>query len=165
MHAFLWSTRGQSLVEVALSLPLMAFTLLGGADMARAFAIQLAVQNGARAAAEAAALDVYRTSGDVAVHAQQEMDRTPGMSVSGTCTQSGTVLTCGGATITVTFTKSNGSSTCTNAASTAVAGSSSIANPCYANIRVQYTFSTLIPWPGLQRSFTFDRSTKFRRYQ
>lgn len=162
---FLWSSRGQSLVETALALPLMAFTLLGGADMARAFAIQLAVQNGARAGAEAAALDVYRTSADVAYHAQQEMDRTPGMNVSGSCTQSGTVLTCGGATITVTFTQSNGTSACTNAGSTAAAGSSSIVTPCYANIRVQYTFSTLVSWPGLPTTFTFDRSTKYRRYQ
>jgi Flp pilus assembly protein TadG len=165
IQRFLWSERGQSLVETALALPLMAFTLLGGADMARAFAVQLAVQNGARAAAEAAALDVYRTSSDVAQHAQQEMDRTPGMNVSGTCTQSGTVLTCGGATITVVFTQSNGTSACTNASSTAVAGTSSIATPCYAKIRVQYTFSTLVSWPGLPGSFTFDRITWFRRYQ
>ena len=165
IRRFLWSAHGQSLVETALALPLMAFTLLGGADMARAFAIQLAVQNGARAAAEAAALDVYRTSTDIAEHAQQEMDRTPGMSVSGTCTASGTTLTCGGSTISVTFTQANKTSACSGAASTAVAGTSSIATPCYANINVRYTFSTLVAWPGLPHSFTFNRDTFFRRYQ
>ena len=139
-------------METALALPLMAFTLLGGADMARAFAIQLAVQNGARAGAEATALDVTPTSTEATAHAQQEMDRTPGMSASG-------------ATINVTFTQANGTSACTGAASTAVAGTSSIATPCYARVRVQYTFSTLIAWPGLPSTFTFDRVTMFRRYQ
>ena len=152
LQRFLWSERGQSLVETALALPLMAFTLLGGADMARAFAIQLAVQNGARAAAEATALDTTPTSTEATAHAQQEMDRTPGM----TATSS---------TITVTFTQSNGTSACSGAASTAVAGTSTIATPCYARVRVQYTFSTLIAWPGLPSSFTFDRVTMYRRYQ
>jgi len=149
---FLWSERGQSLVETALALPLMAFTLLGGADMARAFAIQLAVQNGARAAAEATALDTTPTSAEATAHAQQEMDRTPGM----TATSS---------TITVTFTQSNGTSACSGAASTAVAGTSTIATPCYARVRVQYSFSTLIAWPGLPTTFAFDRVTMYRRYQ
>ena len=139
-------------MEVALALPLMAFTLLGGADMARAFAIQLAVQNGARAAAEATALDATPTSAEATSHAQQEMDRTPGMSAVG-------------ATITVTFTQANGTSACTNAGSTAVAGTSSISTPCYARVRVQYSFSTLVAWPGLPRTFTFDRVTMYRRYQ
>ena len=152
MQRLLWSERGQSLVETALALPLMTFTLLGGADMARAFAIQLAVQNGARAAAEATALDVTPTSTEAVAHGQQEMDRTPGMSSTS-------------ATITVTFTQSNGTSACTGAASTAVVGTSSIATPCYARVRIVYTYSTLVAWPGLPRTFTFDRVTMFRRYQ
>jgi Flp pilus assembly protein TadG len=139
-------------VETALALPLMAFTLLGGADMARAFAIQLAVQNGARAGAEATALDVTPTSTEATAHAQQEMDRTPGMAATST-------------TITITFTQANGTTACTGAASTAVAGTSSVATPCYARVRVQYSFSTLVPWPGLPRTFAFDRVTMFRRYQ
>jgi Flp pilus assembly protein TadG len=152
VRRFLWSEHGQSLVETALALPLMAFTLLGGADMARAFAIQLAVQNGARAGAEATALDITPTSAEATAHAQQEMDRTPGMTATG-------------ATITVTFTQANGVLACTGAANISVAGTSSISVPCYARVRVQYSFSTLIPWPGLPRTFAFDRVTMFRRYQ
>ncbi len=155
---------GQSLVEVALTLPLLAFTVLGGADMARAFAVQLAVQNGARAAAESTALQTTPTGTEASSHAQDEMNRTPGMNVSGTCTQSGNDWTCGSSTVTVTFTKSDGTSACTGAASTAVAGTSSVATPCYVRVRVQYTFSTIIPWPGLPRSFHFDRVTMYRRY-
>lgn len=156
---------GQSVVEVALTLPIMAFTLLGGADMARAFAAQLAVQNGARAGAEAAALDATPTGAKAAERARQEMGRTPGTSVGTSCTASGSAWACGSATVTVTFTQSDLTSTCTGAASTAVAGTSSVSTPCYANVRVQYAFSTLIPWPGLPSSFSFDRTTHFRRYQ
>jgi Flp pilus assembly protein TadG len=129
----------------------MAFTLIGGADMARAYAIQLAVQNGARAAAEATALDVTPTSTEATAHAQQEMDRTPGMSAVSS-------------TITVSFTLQDGVTKCTGAASTSVAGTSSIATPCYARVRVQYSFSTLVAWPGLPNTFAFDRVTMFRRY-
>src|SRR5579859_1977693 len=110
--------RGQSLVEVALALPLLTFTLLGGADMARAFAVQLAVQNGARAAAESMALDATPTGLEASAHAQDEMDRTPGMNVTGTCAQSGATWTCGGAAVTVLFTQNDGVTACTGAAST-----------------------------------------------
>ncbi|MDE3113798.1 MAG: pilus assembly protein [Chloroflexota bacterium] len=159
------SDRGQSLVEVALALPLLVFTLLGGADMARAFAVQLAVQNGARAAAESTALQATPTGLEASAHAQDEMNRTPGMNVSGACTQSGTVWTCGGATVTVAFTQADGTSTCTGASSTAVAGTSSVATPCYAKVRVQYAFSTIVPWPGLPHTFQLDRTTMYRRYE
>src|SRR5205814_2099582 len=83
-------------------------------EAALVFAIQRAAQNGARAAAGATALDATPMSTAASAHAQQEMDRTPGMTSTN-------------ATITVTFTQSNGTSACTGAASTAVAGSSSIA--------------------------------------
>lgn len=133
-------------------LPLLAFTALGGADLARIFAFQLAVQNGARAGAEGLALDATPTSTEAITHARQEMDRTPGMNASN-------------ATITVTFTKADFTTACTGAASTAVAGTSSVATPCYANVRVQYTASTLTAWPGLPRTFALDRTTHVRRYQ
>ncbi|MBU6422504.1 MAG: pilus assembly protein [Chloroflexota bacterium] len=155
---------GQSLVEVALALPLLAFTLLGGADMARAFAVELAVQNGARAAAESTALAATPTGLEASAHAQDEMSRTPGLNVSGVCTQSGTVWTCGAATVTVAFTEADGTSACTGAPSTSVAGTSSVSSPCYAKVRVQYAFSTIVPWPGLPHTFHFDRTTMFRRY-
>lgn len=163
--AYLRGEAGQSIVEVALTLPIMAFTLLGGADMARAFSIQLAVQNGARAGAEGAALEAAATGAGAAEHARQEMARTPGLSVGTSCTASGSDWACGSATVTITFTKADLTSACTGAASTAVVGSASLATPCYVNARVRYTFSTLTPWPGLPRSFAFDRTSHYRRYQ
>lgn len=152
LFSFLRSECGQSVAEIALTLPLMAFTLLGGAEMARAFAVQLAVQNGARAGSEGTALDATPTSTEASAHVQDEIGRTPGLVASN-------------ATVTVSFTQADGTSVCTGAADTTVAGASSIATPCYANVRVQYMHSTLIQWPGLPRTFNFDRSTRVRRYQ
>ena len=162
---FLRGQAGQSIVEVALALPLLSGTLLGGADMARAFADQLAVQNGARAAAESAVLDALPTGASAAGHAQDEMSRTPGMAVAGVCTQSGTTWTCGSAKITVLFTLADGATACTGASSNAVVGKASLAIPCFAKVRVRYSFHTLVPWPGLPHTFAFDRTTMFRRYQ
>jgi Flp pilus assembly protein TadG len=50
------------MVETALSLSLLVFTILGGADMARAFAAQLGVQNAARAAGSRASTPPPRRS-------------------------------------------------------------------------------------------------------
>lgn len=144
--------RGQSLVEFALAVPLLAVTLLGGADMARAYAAQLAVQNGARAGAEESALDVTPTGADAIAAVQNEIGRTPG-------------LTAANAAVTVTYTLVDGSSVCTGAADIQQAGTSALGAPCYVNVRVRYTFSTLIAWPGLPQSFALDRTTRVRRYQ
>ena len=111
------SERGQSMVELALMLPIMSFLLLGGADMSRAFATQLAVQNAARSGAEATALETTPTSAEATTHVQDELGRTPS-------------VTAGSATITVTFTQANETSACTGAADTSVASTSSIATPC-----------------------------------
>ncbi|HAF11463.1 MAG TPA: hypothetical protein DCK98_15470 [Chloroflexi bacterium] len=144
---------GQSMVELALALPLLVFGLLGGTDMARAYAVQLAVQNGARAAAEGTALDADPTSVEAEAHARQEMERTPGLT-----------LTLTNPTITLVFAQANGTTPCVGALDTSKAGLSTIATPCYARVRVRYAFSTLIPWPGVPQTFNFDRSTRFRRY-
>lgn len=74
--------RGQAFIEFALLLPVLSFLMIGGSDLARAYAMQLAVQNGARAGAEAAAIGYDLTDADIAGHVQDEMDRTPGMDAS-----------------------------------------------------------------------------------
>jgi Flp pilus assembly protein TadG len=133
---------GQSVVEIALALPIMVYLLIGGADMARAFAIQLAVQNGARAGAEASALDYTPTQAEAILHAQQEMNRTPGMDASQ-------------ATITWSRLKNDG---------TACPATIDYLNPCYYTVRVRYTYNTIIPWPLIPHSFNLDRSTKVRAF-
>lgn len=138
---FLKSERGQSVVELALTLPIIVFILIGGADLARAFAMQLAVQNGARAGAEAVAIDFSPTASLAEARARDEMARTPGMD--------GNVPT-----VTVTFRQADGLTTCLT---TPV-----VATPCYATVRVQYTYNAVIPWPLVPNTANFDRSTTMR---
>ena len=68
---------GQSVVELALTLPLLVFALMGGADMARAFALQIAVENGSRAGAESYAIDSTPTNAEAQAAAIAEINRTP----------------------------------------------------------------------------------------
>jgi hypothetical protein len=121
----------------------MVFLLLGGADMARAFAIQLAVQNGARAGAEAYAIDFTPTSAETILHAQQEMNRTPGMDASL-------------ATITVTKKQADGITACI--------ATPDPTTPCFATVRVQFTFRTVIAWPLIPNVYNFDRRTTMRTF-
>ena len=65
------------MVELALTLPLLTFALLGGADLARAFALQIAVENGARAGAESYAIDSTPTTAEAQSAVVNEINRTP----------------------------------------------------------------------------------------
>lgn len=134
--------QGQSIVEVALALPLLVFLLIGGADLARAYAIQLAVQNGARAGTEAAVLDFTPTEAEAVSYAKQEMGRTPGMNANAAIVTMARA-TESGAPCPVT---------------------PSIATPCYVTVRVRYTFTTVTPWPLIPNTFNFDRTTVMRRF-
>lgn len=133
---------GQSLAELALALPMLVFLLIGGADLARAYAIQLAVQNGARAGAESAVLDRTPTVAATVAYARQEMGRTPGLDAAAASVTMTTLTASGGACPT----------------------SPSVATPCHVTVRVVYTFRTVVPWPLIQSSFTFDRTTVMRRF-
>ena len=140
---FAASERAQSLVEVALLLPLLVFVLLGGADLARAFALQLAVQNGARAGAEAAAIDFSPTQNEARNRALDEMSRTPALNTSDPSI-----------VITVSFKRADGVTDCT--------GDPTVIDPCYATVRVQYTFHTVTAWPLIPNTANFDRTTTMR---
>ena len=141
---------GQSLVEIALTLPMLCFLLIGGADIARAFAIQIAVQNGARAAAEASAIDYTPTNTEALTWAIQEMNRTPGMNAN-LCNPS--TATC---TITIARKQSDGVTSCIQ--------TPDIATPCFFSVRIQYTWKTIIPWPMIPNQFQLDRTTIVRAF-
>ena len=127
-------------METALLLPILVFLILAGGDLARAYAMQLAVQNGARAGAEAAAIDFTPTAAESEARARDEMGRTPGMS---------SVTP----TVTVTFARGDGSQCVAPVTD---------GTQCYATVRVQYTFRTVTPWPLIPNTANFDRSTKMR---
>jgi Flp pilus assembly protein TadG len=128
------------MVEVALLAPLLVFILLGGADLARAYAIQLAVQNGARAGAEAYALSAAPTIPLAQAAAVAEMNRTPTMAATA-------------ANVSVTEGQADGSA-CTHPPP--------VANPCYISVAVTYTFNTVTAWPFVPNTANFARSTEFR---
>lgn len=128
-------------MEFALALPILTFGLIGGTDLARAFAIQLAVQNGARAGAEAAAIYTTPTPALTSLRAVDELGRTPFLQPTNS-------------TITVSFRQPDGLTDCVNPPTVAL--------PCYATVRVQYTFSTIVPWPIIPNTANFDRSTTMR---
>ena len=70
---------GQAVTELALLLPLFVFGLIGAADLARALGAQLALQNAARAGAEAGVLGAAPTDDTVAAYARGELGRVPGL--------------------------------------------------------------------------------------
>ena len=123
---------GQALVETALTLSLLVFTILGGADMARAFAAQLGVQNAARAGAEAWVTRAATTDAQAIAYATDELGRIAGVDSAA-------------ATITVTHT-------------TGAGGESLV------NVRVQYTYRTLAPWPFVPNALSLDKTATFRNY-
>ena len=73
---------GQSLIELALVLPILVFLLMGGVDLARAYSAQVGVLNAARAAAEAGATETASTVAAIQAYATDELRRVPGLSAA-----------------------------------------------------------------------------------
>ncbi len=96
------------------------------------FGAQLAVQNAARAGAEAAVTRAATTDAAIIAYATDELGRVAGVDTAQ-------------ATITVTHT-------------TGAGGESLV------GVRVEYTFRTLTPWPGIPNSVALDRTATFRNY-
>ena len=143
MERFFRRDGGQSVVELALCLPLLVFALMGGADMARAFALQIAVENGSRAGAESYAIDSTPTPGEARDAATKEINRTP---------------TANAAITDVTVTRAQGDGV------TACVIPPTVATPCYVSVRVQYPWSTIVAWPLVPNGGTFDRTTSVRTF-
>jgi Flp pilus assembly protein TadG len=151
---FIRGERGQSIVEIALALPILVFLLIGGADMARAFGVQIAVQNGARAGAEGAAISYTPTPDETFKWTKQEMGRTPGIDSNVCKLFPPSDPTC---TITVSLRKqADGLTDCIQ--------TPDLTTPCFMSVRVQYTFRTVINWPLLPNTFNFDRKTVMRTF-
>jgi Flp pilus assembly protein TadG len=137
---------GQSMVELALLLPILVFGLIGAADLARAFAVQLAIQNGARAGAEAYAIAFAPTPYQAAQRAFDEIRRTPGIDVNDPSLSVDTPP----------LPKHTDGTDCM--------GTPTVAAPCFYTVTVQYTFKTLVPWPFIPNTADFNRSTTVRTF-
>ena len=137
--------RGQALVELGLALPLLLLTLLGGADLARVFAFSTAVETAARTGAESASIDPDPTLAEVRDLVEGELSGVPGLDPLA-------------ATVTLTVHRGDDvDGSCAPVPTLAV--------PCFATVRVQYTFRPVIAWPGLPASVELDRTRSFRRSQ
>ena len=143
MRGFVRHESGQSLVELALTLPLLVFALLGGADLARSYGLQIAVENGARAGAESYAIDSTPTSAEAQAAAIAEINRTP-------------TANAGGSNVTVTKAQADGVTACVSPPT--------LVAPCFVSVRVQYPWSTIIAWPLIPNSGTFDRTNVIRTF-
>lgn len=134
---------GQSMVELALCLPLLVFGVLGGADMARAFSLQIAVENGSRAGAESYAIDSTPTTTEAQSAAVAEVNRTPTAAVTAS-------------DVTVTKAQADGVTACVSPPT--------VATPCYVSVRIVYPWTTIIAWPFVPNGGTFDRTTSLRTF-
>lgn len=134
------------MVELALLLPILVFGLIGAADLARAFALQLAIENGARAGAEAYVIKFAATPLLAKGRAMDEISRTPGINVNDLSLNIDTpdrpVHTDGSQCFTTP----------------------TVANPCFYTVTVEYQFKTLVPWPFIPNTANFSRSTTMRTF-
>lgn len=68
---------GQSLVEFALTVPIVLIVLLGAVDFTRVYALQIGVQNAARVASEAAIIGSATTDAKIASIARDDLSGVP----------------------------------------------------------------------------------------
>jgi len=94
--------RGQSLVEVALSLPLLLVVVIGIIDIGRVYAFEGSVTNAAREAAAYAARDPQAPADDICQRARDELGigggACVGSDLSITCTRFFGLVDCGNET-------------------------------------------------------------------
>ena len=81
--------RGQSLVEVALTLPILLLILIGIVDIGRVYSAKVAVTNAAREAAIQAARDPQATADVICQRARDELG-----AGDGTCSTAPIIITC-----------------------------------------------------------------------
>lgn len=145
--------RGAALVELAVTLPLLAVILVGTIDFGRAFRLAMILTNAARAGAQYGAQSVYN-SGDVA-----------GMQNAAL-----TVLSANGTVSGVSATASR-VCYCANGSGTFGAPfACPVVNPCTStehlvvsvSVTAQGTFSLTTPFPGLPNGLVLTRAASAR---
>lgn len=127
--------RGQSMAELAVSIPLLALLLLAGMDFGRMFYQSVAVDNAARAGAQYGSQTVITAANLAGMEAAAKADGTniPNLTVTAsqcTCETSTTVAACP-------------SSYCSNDPSAT-----------FVEVDTQTVFTTLVKYPGIPDSTT-----------
>ena len=140
--------RGQSLVELALTLPVLGILLIGTIDFARVYYAAMAIDQAARAGAAYGAQSVA-ASGDDAGMAQAalsaaNLDLTPAVTAASVhathwcACADGTQVSCA-------------SGTCTEGVPRV-----------YVSVEVDRTFQTLFPYPGIPSTVRLNRTATLR---
>ena len=160
MWRFLRNDRGQSIVELALSAPILVMALIGGIDLMRIAAVQQAVVNASRAGADAVSQDPSISQANVLAVIKGELDGTPGLHdlTIVMCADQANPAPVAPSPCVVLPPRSggnysgvlaDGSTTCT----------SSGADICHVRVRVLYEFHTIVPWWFVPNVRVVDRST------
>jgi Flp pilus assembly protein TadG len=131
-----WAARGQSYVELAFALPVLAIVLVVAADFGRLFYTYVEVINAARAAAQYGSNSVVTAADSTGMIAAAKQDGVNLANLTVTASQ----CTCGTATASVPACSSN---YCTN-------------DPQgnYVVVNAQAPFSTITKYPGVPSSVT-----------
>lgn len=127
-----YSSRGQALVELALTAPVLIVLMLGAIDFGRVYFAQVAVTNAAQNGAAYAAQNATSAADTVGIKAAATAD-------------TGELLQKSASNPAVTVTTGNDAQ-----------------GRLYADVKVHYTFTTIFPWPGLTSSFSVDRTVRAR---
>ena len=135
--AGLGRANGQSMVELALAMPVLTLLLLGVADFGRLFYVWIAVNNAAQAAAQYGSQSVI-TAADATGIAQAA--KTDGSDIAGLSATASQCTCASGTSVTVC---SGTSYNCTNAP-----------QATYVEVDTQATFHTLINYPGIPSPIT-----------
>ncbi len=129
---FLNSSRAQSLVEFGIILPVLLVIVLGAIDFGRVYFAYVSVTNGARNGAQYAALSPESAADAAGIRDAAVADTSDLLNTSGT-----------------------------NPEVTVVTGTDSRGG-LYADVTVNYTYSTIFPWPGLPHSIDLSRTVRAR---
>ena len=124
--------RGQALVELAMIAPVLIILMLGAIDFGRVYFAYVAVTNGARNGADYAAAGSEAAADIAAIKAAAVADTNDLLDTSSTNPD----------VTVVTATDSQGR--------------------LYADVTVQYTFTTIFDWPGLPHSIDLERTVRAR---
>jgi hypothetical protein len=160
MWRFLRNERGQSIVELALSAPILVMALLGGVDLMRIAAVQQAVVNSSRAGADVISQDPAISQANVLSVIQGELSGTPGLHdlTVVMCADQSNPVPVAPSPCAVLPTASGGSYTGTLADGVTSCTSNS-GGICYVKVRVLYEFHTIVPWWFVPNVRVVDRST------
>ena len=143
-HAWLTGEAGHTLVELALTLPILLFIFLGAAEFARFAWASIETENAARAGAQYGAQSHITASDDTRMQATALSD---GTNLSGLTATSSHYCVCSTAAGTVS---------CTAPLSTSCPSPATLLE--YVQVNTTSTIRPLYHWPGLPTTFTANGS-------